>query len=443
MMCRRCVLRAIVLHAACSCIMASSMTVRQDGNLGEADREKAFVTGPFGDPQAGVAVFQLPVPARVLDADIEWLFQPLLLSEPQKAVLARLHDRYLDEDAARRRELLAPLWTRSADMAPHVRDLLTDTDVAGELASIVEDTKFAVSRIIDHERIVLIDMLDPILSDEQQKQIEVVRNRRLRQVYMTVESILPGATVDLAEIMDGIPDPAWADREAFRELMRVYERTLTEAHHNHYDAMFDLLGRGSLVRAREWSSTQSQDQFEVFGRRVLRTQRAIIEAHELFLPILCRHLSPPTSKQLRVAYHNRAHPQVYPNPYDMEQVVGEILAIVRDAKAADAIFNAGTIATEDMREINDRMIAEVDRFLGTFIRTQGMGPKFKQEHVRRLDALHQERRASAERVSAIILAAVPDERSGQVKEVLDAFMQRAAAAKPDDSDGLRYWPARR
>ncbi len=438
-------MRFELLKAVSSATVLAVALFSPCGAAQEAD-EEAFVAEPTPDALSGPYV-SLPIPRRVLRADIARWSEMLVLSDKQAAYLRSLHEAYLSADRELRQELFTPLWEWSKSLGPVQGQSMTDVAIAEDLEALFDSLQDAVKEVLRDEAAALFGQLSAVLAEEQVGELRRVRNDRMRTVYQTVGTAYPGANVALTAILTGMRDECIpSDKASFDATLRAYDQSLTMAMRRHYERKWEMMARASIFNARSLGGESPA----VFRARFLRllgrtvdAEESIVQLNELYLPLLQATLTDDSAQTLEYLYQKSAHPLVFPDPFDLRRV----FRAVTDRqdlteKQHEAIQSLSELHEFRQDAVAQRMIDEITSWIAPLLRTYQANMTELGDHKKRLDEMHKQRRAGTEETITMLRDILTDEQRAAIEPRIDDVWKDASRFQPRDL-GMQYSPAYR
>ncbi len=391
---------------------------------------------------------RLAVPAQATPEDIHVWAEVMRLSEAQQAHFLRLHEAYAAADDELRELLIAPVLEQFEQLKPQLHRASSDIDVAEQIRSLQQRISAAVQQIIHAERIALFDEMASVLIDPHLTDLNIVRARRMRDVYKVVGSCLDGASVDLSELFPGTIDIenalAPAARNVCRETLTIYEGELTELHRRHHDAKRALMTRGPMLKAAQQAADDSQrqqSQYDELLDRVLDAERSILELNERYLPTIYEHLPEDVAAIFADAYHVQAYPQVYPNPYDLSGVIAAACALEGlTEKQREELKAIRDLTSQQQERICSAMSQEALEWEISLLQRFTIDMSVRFAHYDRMDSWHTERREACELGIESLYGIFDESQTELIRPEVQALRSEAAQCLPRIT-GIYYSPA--
>jgi hypothetical protein len=286
----------------------------------------------------------LGIPAPLAREEMDLYAEILVLSEAQRERLDHLYERYLAEDWTFRLKKIQPLWDRSFEVVAHEGPHPTIAS-AQEKIELFEDVDRILAPLLSVERR-MFDELAPILAEEQLPLLERVHNLRRRRLYDEAHSMYPGAMLDLTLILHEIEqrcsEPITpTDPDTFHALLTEYDGTLTTFARQRYEA--DRRALRKLIRitgeSQELQYTAedieavrprlrelSEERLDLIKPEVEAAKR-IYDLNRRFAELLAAQLPDDVGRELRRRFGEATYKPIYPNPYDIEEGLNDLLTI--------------------------------------------------------------------------------------------------------------------
>ncbi len=386
----------------------------------------------------------LSIPRRITLADVHAWSDALSLSDAQRAYFESVFFAFQERQESARADLL-PLWEWSASLVDDLADAYRNPELAADLIAMHDAEEAAIPTILEMERTELFDPLTPILTEEQLLRLPIVRNRRLRDTYRCGYAYLPLVGVDLSKLTHAIIASGVTplDQTVLQEILDEYERTLTRllgnlARANHA-AQRGVPQVTALAVTRQIAPATAVSRKDRLRKRVARAEDAIGDLNEMYMPVIGQQVEPALRRYFVDVYRIRAHPHVYPNPFDLRDLFHTAIALDRLSSDKQAsLRELLEVADYQDQVIAERMIRAVRTEFTRMTSTMNGGrPDLYREQ---LDAITRERRTVAEQTIELMRDALSEDNRQAMTEPIASFWEHAESFKPADPLIL-YYPA--
>lgn len=357
----------------------------------------------------------LGIPAPLGKEETDLYADILILSEAQRERLDHLYERYLAEDWTFRLKKIQPLWDRSNEIVarrgPHPTIASAEAKV-----KLYEDVDDVLQPLLSIERR-MFDELAPILAEGQLPLLERVHNLRQRRLYDEAHSMYPGAMLDLTLILHEIEqkrgEPIMpTDPEMFQALLTEYDGTLTTFARQRYEVdrrssrkLIRIMGESQELQYTAEDIETVRPRLRELSEERLRLLQPEVEAgkriHDLnhrFVDLLAGQLPDEPGRELRRRFREATYKPIYPNPYDIEKGLNELLAIedLSDEQREDlAALLQGYL--QQRRQLDRRMIERYMQWKDKTARLQGYDPRAWELYRQEMQDFQAQRLAAARR----------------------------------------------
>jgi hypothetical protein len=413
---------ALVMHAPTSVVAGQTKESNSIPHVTKTREAPESLPLTTAHPPTWQPARTLFLPQAISRRDLERFERILNLSAAQANFLDLMYVEYVAENTALKEDRLSELWERAIEAATHGAAALNDPAIAREQSALYAAREGYVRRMAAVERR-FFDHLGSVLAEKQQPSLERVRLLRARERKPVISAELHGASVDLLSVLDDLHrsnDLIVTNEKELEAELQSYERQLTSLRHRHWQAAIERITRAVELRA-ELSLARSEARrndlrqaLERTYRRAGQTEIELAALNERTVPRLLPHLAESTAEVLRFRYHLAAYPRVFPDYYDVREVIRE--ALLSEDLSEESQTAANAIALQYEREQNElhREMIRLSREHGEFVAlTQLSGGESERTFLRELADRHRKLAELGERAFHDLLALIPDEGSEQ------------------------------
>lgn len=313
-------------------ILAACSALGAPPGPGDSDRDSKQV--PAG------RTFQIAMPTVLSEPQLSALFEGLVeeqrrdrFEEAKAAVLFEL------EQFADRR--IAPLVEQTSELALSSNgNVLASVEMSQAFADLIRQRNRLDAACSDAERTRL-DRLADVLELDSDARVAV--NQRYSRIQRArcraIPSGLPPARLDLDELMLSLRGPGPGSEPLSPEALRilaVYGEELADLRTQWQRAMLRQMAEdGLLYHAMAGDAAAFLAKRRQLSGTRMRLERLIVQANGDWLTRIAEQLEPESARRLRDRYLAQAFPAVYPNPFDLRQVIAEVSAIDPPPSSAD------------------------------------------------------------------------------------------------------------
>lgn len=366
---------------------------------------------PTGIGRAGVVHVPIWISHPIDDSFAIRARQVLSLSEAQVVFLDTILRSNAEQDRALRDRHLPELRARSISLGERGSLITQESASAEEYASFVVACKEFNDELARIERGVFTSLL-PALTAKQAESMGGMEDYRARQRYAVAPADRFATRVDLADLILEIEQTAPLQRSnaaEFDALLESYEAAMT-----HVARLRSLRKMESMQRvpvlvaanAREADDSARSDRFSQIDRLARAAdapERRIRDLNNTYVDVLADLLLDPDAERFRHEYLSRAYPEVWPNPFDVSDLIS---TCARELPPGERV-TADSIALKAghaMAAVSDEMRQRVDKWLDQLPRNGEFDPASFEVYKREMDDLQARRRMVAETAIASLRA---------------------------------------
>ncbi len=326
--------------------------------------------------RAGATSLQIPQP--ILRQELEHYADIMELSEAQRRQWHHLYEQHIEHTAEYRARVINPLIDQEEELMRRRRTEGTSSvPLAKDALAIYQKRTQAIQELYRAER-TLFDAMSPYLSDDQLELIDRAYDQRRRDVLRKYLFFgFPGADLDVAlrlwELQQSGVEAQPNDREEFRWDLSSYERQATAlfealdvARINRTGHTTVLLAELNTLRQRipdrdEFlqSTVDLRARFFRLHEAEYQAKRRIHDLNQRFIARLCSNLNGECAEELRSWFHEAAYPVVFPNPFDVTDIVRSALLLDDLSEEQRVILNSMKLGYNDQTEAySDKMMRE-------------------------------------------------------------------------------------
>ncbi len=401
---------------------------------------------PTEGPIAEHPFIELDIPRLSTERDVRRWADDMQLSEGQRVVFLGYYEALKESEAGKPAEELTALWDWSASLGPVHGQAYSDLVVANELADLTAAAARWVDRLIAAERSQLFELMRSILAEHQQVLLTRVAQRRECSIYQMVDCFHFPAKVDLVALLDELQDDEVVtinNRNDVDAILSEYGSSMLRLWRGFAEAIREVYQRGPLAEAEELLTGSSANAARVrrlLGRAAARAT-SICHLNDVYADVLAESLQGRSRQMFLREYRLRAHPQVYPNPYDpapIFEAARELPGLTEEQLQEIVILADATDIS--MTAVCDRMNVAIRNWLESFISKWSSNAEAKQQHIEALTAAHAERKLIAEGAIAELQEIIGEDGFAAIRDEVQAFSDNAARLKPRE-EGLHYFVA--
>ncbi len=320
--------------------------------------------------------YWLPIPPAIGRAEILTYASILKLDDNQMAVLLVLYDEYREKDVQQRKELIPPLSDRSTVLLAD-REALGEIPHAEEYAALIQECRRTATALAKLDDALFGELESVLLGEDQLPLLDRVRRMRDRTRWNHFPSIYPLGRIDLTLLLsglDGLDELSESVQEELDELMAEYDRQITALSQQRYKAAVKSNVGVPILKAPFKSvpvETDSESleilaaQYEEVLKKVARLNRAYIRPakrihtrNREYVATLVALLPEVAGSELQRRFREQAYRSIYPNPFDVSQLLKNALQVEGMTTEHRQIVEA-TAAT--YAERNDQACRDMER----------------------------------------------------------------------------------